>query len=197
MNSGIIFPYILKFSLILVFFLFLLAVFILWEGLKNDTIPRDTSVIIVVYGNTVHEDVTLSSRLKARLDAALLISKNYDVKKIVVSGAVGKEWHDEAKKMQEYLQKNGILSEKIFVDSQGYTTKDTSQNTFLFVETENIVSIPIIGISQYFHIARVKLSLKQVGFSQVYGFAPRYFELRDIYSLVREIPAYIKYLFKA
>lgn len=195
MNSGKIFPYILKITFFFVLLLFWGIIFLLWEWLKNDTIPHNTPVIVVVYGNTVNEDGTLSQRLKARLDAALEVSLNSQTEKIIVSGAVGKEGHDEAKKMQEYLVKQGIANEKIFIDSRGYTTQDSSQNSFVFAQNENLEWLPIVGISQYFHIARVKLSLKQAGFSEVHGFAPKYFEMRDIYALLREIPAYVKYLF--
>ncbi len=195
MNFGKIFSYILKVTLIFVFSLFWGIIFLLWEWLKNDIIPRETPVIVVVYGNTVHEDGTLSQRLKARLDAALEVSLNSQTEKIIVSGAVGKEGHDEAKKMQEYLVKQGIPNEKIFIDSRGYTTQDSSQNSFVFAQNENLEWLPIVGISQYFHMARVKLSLQQALFSQVYGFAPKYFEKRDIYALLREIPAYVKYIF--
>lgn len=195
MNFGKIFSYILKISLIFVFLLFWGIIFLLWEWLKNDTIPDTKPIIVVVYGNTVNEDGTISQRLKARLDAALEVSLNSQTEKIIVSGAVGKEGHDEAKKMQEYLVKQGIANEKIFVDSRGYTTQDSSQNSFVFAQNENLEWLPIVGISQYFHMARVKLSLKQVWFSEVYGFAPKYFEMRDIYALLREIPAYAKYLF--
>lgn len=92
----------------------------------------------MVYGNTVNEDGTLSQRLKARLDVALEVFQNYKVEKIIVSGAVGKEGHNEAKKMQEYLVKEGIPNEKIFIDSRGYTTQDSSQNSFVFAQNENL-----------------------------------------------------------
>ena len=87
----------------------------------------------------MHQDGTLSNRLTARLDAALFLARNYEVEKIIVSGAVGKEGHDEAKKMQEYLVKNAISPEKIWIDSKGYTTQDTSHNAFTFTLSEDML----------------------------------------------------------
>ena len=178
-------------TVIILFFVWILL--LLWDWLINDKIPNTTPIIVAVYGNTVHEDGTLSYRLKARLDAAHFLYLNYQVEKIIVSGGIWKEGQNEAEKMYEYLVKNHIPAENIFIDSSGYTTQDTSKNAFIFSKEENIILLPIVGVSQYFHIPRVKLSLKKEGFSEVYGFAPRYFELRDIYSTFREIFAYIKY----
>lgn len=83
----------------------------------------------------------------------------------------------------------------VYIDSYGYTTKDTSKNAYEIIWKKRMhdSDVSVIGVSQWFHIARIKLSLKQVGFSQVYGYAPNYFEWRDIYAAIREIPAYIKY----
>jgi vancomycin permeability regulator SanA len=112
------------------------------------------------------------------------------IQKIIVSGGVGVEWFDEAVVMGTYLLSKWIPKDDIVVDSGGYTTRKTSENVFNILKKD----ITVVGISQWFHIARVKLSLKQVGFETVYWYAPRYFELRDIYSVVRELPAYVKYI---
>lgn len=92
MNFGKIFSYLLKVTLIFVLFLLWGIILLLWDGLKNDIIPENSPIILVVYGNTVYPDGTLSPRLQARLDEVLEIYRNSEVEKIIVSGAVGKEW---------------------------------------------------------------------------------------------------------
>jgi len=82
----------LKISIILFFFWFLgHLVFITADGLEDELGQSD---IAVVLGNKVEEDGKPSLRLKARLDKAVeLYQKNW-FKKILVSGAVGKEGFD-------------------------------------------------------------------------------------------------------
>jgi len=61
------------------------------------------------------------------------------------------------------------------------------------LDSKELKSVMII--SQFYHISRTKLAFKNAGFKEVYSAHGRYFELRDLYSLVREVPAYYKYLF--
>ncbi|MNF08809.1 hypothetical protein D3C80_2093210 [compost metagenome] len=51
-----------------------------------------------------------------------------------------------------------------------------------------------IVVSQYFHIARTRLAFRQAGLGAVGSAHPAYFELRDLYSIAREVPGYAKYL---
>jgi len=76
------------------------------------------------------------------------------------------------------------------------TTIDTSKNSYKIIKNKwDYPNIWVIWVTQFFHCSRVKLSLAKVGFSNIYCVSPEYFELRDIYSLIREAPAYIKYFF--
>ena len=51
----------------------------------------------------------------------------------------------------------------------------------------------IVAISQKYHISRIKLSLKNNGYKNIYTHYPNYYEIRDIYSIIRELPAWMKY----
>lgn len=172
-------------------------IFLFYDGFFSSQTPKEASYGII-YGNTVFPDGTPSPRLVARLEAGKKLYDNGRIKTLIVSGAVGKEWHDEAEVMRDFLVRNWVPTESIIVDNDGYTTRHTSENAFKIVSEreKDMRNISVIGISQWFHISRVKLSLKQAWFKNVSGFAPFYFEARDIYSLVREIPAYMKYLIK-
>lgn len=161
-----------------------------FDGLHNDFIPWSNNYALI-YGNTVHEDGTPSKRLQARLLAWNYLYREWKVEKIIVSWGIGKEGFDEAQIMKKYLQNIGIKEDDIIVDSLWYTTRASSE-----ISCETLPqAYGIVWVSQWFHIARVKLSLNQSWCKKIYGFSPRFFEIRDIYSFFRELPAYIKYTF--
>jgi uncharacterized SAM-binding protein YcdF (DUF218 family) len=55
----------------------------------------------------------------------------------------------------------------------------------------------IIVVSQYFHLPRTRLAFSKAGFKHIGAAYPEYYELRDVYSLLREVPAFIYYLVKS
>ncbi|MDH5434923.1 MAG: YdcF family protein [Gammaproteobacteria bacterium] len=165
--------------------IYTIALSLLLLNSSNDTFERADYAI--VYGNTVNPDGSLSDRLKARLDASIELYNNSTVTGILVSGAVGKEGHDEAIVMQQYLVQNSIS--EIIVDSQGYTTNLTSINSKALLKE----GASVVAVTQYFHTPRANLSLENAGFKQVYRYSPDYYEVRDFYSVNRELVAYLKY----
>jgi vancomycin permeability regulator SanA len=150
----------------------------------------------IVYWSKIEQNWKLSERLKARLNQAIKLFKNKKVEKIIVSWWIWETWFDESKIMRKYLIENWIKIPRILVDKNWYTTIKTWINSYKIIK--NLWEFPniwVVWITQFFHCSRVKLSLKKVGFSKVYCSSPDYFEIRDIYSILREVPAYIKYLF--
>ncbi len=58
-----------------------------------------------------------------------------------------------------------------------------------------IKEIPeVIIISQYYHITRCKLAMKNVDINNAQGVHANIFELNDFFSIVREFFGYYKYL---
>ena len=169
---------------------------IIFDGIFDDKITGD-KVYWIIYGNKVELTWEPSNRLKARLDTWLKLYSEENIQKIIVSGGIWVEWFHEAEVMKEYLISYWVESSNIIVDSDWYTTGKTSVNSFKIISglESDMNNVSVIGISQYFHISRVKLSLRENGFKKVYWIAPKYFEPRDIYSIIRELPAYIKYKF--
>jgi uncharacterized SAM-binding protein YcdF (DUF218 family) len=53
----------------------------------------------------------------------------------------------------------------------------------------------VLIVSQYYHLARARLAFERVGIepSNIYVAYPRTFQLRDLYSSWREVPAYAVY----
>lgn len=159
------------------------------QGISDEIYEADFAVIL---GNTVNSDGTPSRRLAARLDMALELYHRGVFKNVVVSGGMGREGFDEAVVMRDYLTKRGVLQDQIIVDSLGLTTAATAKNVAAIARERHWSSVLVI--SQYFHIPRCRLALTRVGFEPVYAAHAHFFELRDIYSIFREVIGYAAYL---
>lgn len=167
------------------------TIIILVDGLNDEVANVDVAIVL---GNKVELDGVPSDRLKARLDKAIELFEDGYFPLILVSGGVGKEGYDEAEIMKDYLQQNDVPSEAILVDSDGYNSFRTAQNTKEIISEMNVESVMVI--SQYFHITRTKLAFRKLGFRHIYSAHADYLEWRDIYSTIREFPAYYKYILK-
>lgn len=164
---------------------------ILIDGLNDELQPVDLAVVL---GNKVELDGQPSDRLQARLDKAVELYHAGYFPLVVVSGGLGIEGFDEAEVMKAYLVSKDVPEEHIIEDPDGYNSGMTAQNTKQIMDQRELDSVMII--SQYFHISRTKLAFKSVGVEDVYSAHARIFELRDAYSIIREFPAYYKYLLK-
>ena len=147
-----------------------------------------TADLAVIMGSKVNEDGTLSTRLERRLACGLKLYLNGRVKRLLVSGGLGKEGFMEGDKMRSFLLKSGVPDSVIIVDNHGHNTLATVTNTLRLKDSLNYKSLIIV--SQYFHQTRTKMLFRQQHFTAVSSTSPYYFELRDIYSLSREFIAY-------
>lgn len=159
------------------------------DGLNDEVQNADC---ILVLGNKVNEDGTLSERLKARMDKALELYNDKKATKIIVSGGLGKEGHYEGTAMKNYLVEKGVPEASIIADNKGVDTHATAVN-YASIAKENRLNSVII-VSQFYHITRTRLALKKQGVTAIYSARAEYFEWRDLYSLVREFFGYYKYL---
>lgn len=161
------------------------SLYIIIDGIKDHGQKADLAVIL---GSKVNEDGTLSKRLEKRLESGISLYKKHRVKIVLVSGGLGKEGYYEGDKMKEFLIANGIPKTSILVDNYGNTTRATVDNTLKLKKQLKFDSLIIV--SQYFHVTRTKKLFQSKGFNNVSSVSPGYFEWRDIYSIVREFPAY-------
>jgi len=157
------------------------------DGLSDQGKHADLAVVL---GSKVNEDGTLSERLKKRLECSLELFQAGRVKRILVSGGLGKEGFYEGDKMKTFLVEHGVADSLVIVDNFGNNTIATVDNTLRLKDSLKFESL--IVVSQYFHVTRTKMLFKKRGFEQVSSASPRYFELRDIYSLLREFVAYYR-----
>ena len=155
------------------------------DGLSQNNKIADIALIL---GNKVNEDGTLSKRLEKRLECGLNLYQNGQVKKIIVSGGLGKEGYYEGDKMKDYLIKNNVPDSLVIIDNFGNNTLATVNNALKLKESLRFKSI--IVVSQYFHLTRTKMLFKKQGFNNISSASPTYFEFRDFYSLLREFVAY-------
>ncbi|EOQ96765.1 hypothetical protein LEP1GSC195_3264 [Leptospira wolbachii serovar Codice str. CDC] len=145
------------------------------------------SNVALVLGNKVELNGLPSDRLKARLDRTVYLYQSNLIQKIIVSGGMGKEGFDEARVMKDYLIKQGIDSNHITPDNQGYTTEKSAKNLKVILDSNFKESILII--SQYYHLNRAAFLVRKAGFLNVKTSFARYLEFRDFYSIFRETVA--------
>ncbi len=150
---------------------------------------------LVVPGNTVHPDGRVSDRLKGRLDAALAVFRAGHCKVIFVSGAMGAEGVEESGAMKAYLVSQGVPADRILQDPQGFTTAATARNAASALRARGYTKV--IAVSQFFHVPRLRWLLASQGLDVVGSVHARYFELRDLYSLFREVAAMSLLLLRA
>jgi len=175
--------------LLLISWLVIHLTFSIIDGLSD---KKETADVAVILGNKVNTDGTLSERLTKRLECGLDLYQTHRVKTIILSGGFGKEGFYEGDKMKDFLIKNGVPDSAIIVDNKGDNTLKTVQNALALKEKFHFNSI--IVVSQYYHLTRTKMLFRKNGFDNVSSVSPKYFEWRDVYSLIREFVAYYKEL---
>lgn len=164
----------------------------LFVGLHSSSKTADA---ILIFGNKVEETGDPSPRLQSRLDEGLRLYQEGQSEMIIVSGGFGKEGFDEAAVMKNYLTEKGVPPENIIEDPEGNNTHATAKNLKQIAKEQNINSI--IVVTQYYHMLRAKLALSGFGFQMLdSSYAKMFPELRDLYSIPREILGYYVYLFK-
>lgn len=173
------------------FFLFFEIAAILAVGLTDTARPSDVAIVL---GSKVNPDGTLSPRLQARLDSALLLYRQKFAPFIIVSGGFGQEGHDEALVMQDYLRRNGVPETAIIADQHGDNTEATAHNGAALMQQRGWKSA--IVVTQYFHIARSAWALRNAGVASVTTAHARYHEVRDLYATAREAVACVPYVLR-
>ncbi|OUJ17125.1 YdcF family protein [Acetobacter sp. DsW_063] len=155
------------------------AAFITVTGLTATPVRSEFAVVL---GNKVNPDGRPALRLRARLDEALQLYRSGEVKRVIVSGGIEEGGISEPEAMAGYLVEHGVPAGVISEDPKGRTTHQTAVALAGMLPRDTSV----IAVTQWFHVARSELAMRQCGFTSVTGSAPRYFDARDIYSLARE-----------
>jgi len=161
------------------------------DGLCDEIGRADVALVL---GSKVEPDGVPSDRLRARLDRTLKLHRKGHFPTIVASGGIGREGYDEAAVMRDYLIRHGVPAHEVIADNQGRNTYESARNVRRIMADRRWQSVLVV--SQYFHVPRSKLALRRFGVEEVYSAHARFVELRDLYSTVRELIAYPRYLFR-
>ncbi len=165
--------------------------FLITDGHLDNYKASDVGVVL---GNKVNSDGTLSPRLNGRLTKAFELYRNRVVGKIIVSGGIGVEGRDEALTMKKYLNKWGVPENCTIADSNGVNTYHTAKNAKKYMDANNWKSVVII--TSYHHISRTRLAFHRFGIKNVSCAHANYYDLRDIFSVFRELAACCYYLLR-
>lgn len=161
---------------------------LLWIGLREDVRPVDVAVVL---GNHVHGDGTPSPRLAARLDRAAALYHDGLFPIVIVSGGISSSGADEATTMAAYLEAAGVPAGAIVRDPRGVNTAATASNTAAWMQAHDARSV--LAVSQYFHIARIRLAFRQNGIGRIAHARAGYWGWRDFFLVPRELAAITRY----
>ena len=162
--------------------MFLHVCYMFLDGFKAPKPPADVAVVL---GSKVQKDGTPSSGLQRRLERARDLYRKGAIKAVFVSGGRGSEGFEEADIMRAVLIQSGIPADAIIVDRAGNNTRLTAMHAHRIMEERGWQSA--IAISQYYHVPRAKLALRQEGVAQVSGAAAEYrFTWTDPLSILRD-----------
>ncbi|BCX48803.1 vancomycin high temperature exclusion protein [Haloferula helveola] len=175
---------------VLFLFVFIALALLVSSGLNDKIGHADVALVL---GNKVSPDGEPSPRLKARLDKAVELYREGWFPLILVSGGTGKEGYPEGTAMKRYLVASGIPEAAVVVDDDGVDIWASATHTARLIKERELESVFVI--SQFYHVPRSRLALSKFGIEPVYTAHASFFEPRDVYSTLRELPAYLKYLF--
>lgn len=158
------------------------------DGMRDRLNPVDFAVVL---GTRVERDGTPSMALQARLDRATELYHAGYFPTVVVSGGIGKEGFDEAAVMKTYLVLRGVPASNVITDAEGANTWASARNARRLADEQGYRTVMVI--SQYYHVSRSRLAMRRFGFAHVSSGHARLYQLRDAYSLSRELAGYAWY----
>lgn len=158
-------------------------------GMAARPAPADLALAL---GNTVDRANRPLPPLQARLDAVLALYRRGDCATIMVSGGIeGPGERDEAAGMRDWLLARGVPAERIVTDSLGDNTRASAEHAQAWLQAHRLHRV--VAVSQFYHLPRARLALRQAGAEDVGGAYPRRWFMRDVYSSLREVPGYLTY----
>jgi vancomycin permeability regulator SanA len=176
-------------ALLFLAWFFLHCLWVVKDGMRDFTGQADVAIVL---GSTVFKDGSLSPWLKGRVDAALQLYRNHQVKKIFVSGGIGTSDYPEGDGMQHYLLAQGVPDSAILVDNYGNNSYLTAKNFQAWNETAPYQSAVVV--TSYYHVTRCKYIMSKLGSPAAGGASSEYRAVKDWWGLLREFPAFYKYM---
>jgi vancomycin permeability regulator SanA len=161
------------------------------DGLSDYKGSADMAVVL---GNRVDADSSLSPVLEARVDKALLLYNQGRVRRIMVSGGKGMKAGKvpEGLAMKKYLVEHGVPADRIIEDNDGENSYLTAVDFAKLNETLHCRSVMVV--STFYHLTRCKYIFRKLGTQNVYSASSDKFYGNDLIGLLREFPAFYKYM---
>ena len=166
-------------------------VVVLVDGCTDDERPADVAVVL---GNHVSPGGEPSRRLQLRLERARALWLAGQAPRIIVSGGQDPGSPPEAEVMKHYLVARGVPAEQVIEDRGGINTHATARFVAAWLRARGERSA--IAVSQYYHVTRTKLALRRFGVDATGAHADLELELREPWSLLREVVGFYAYLVK-
>jgi SanA protein len=117
----------------------------------------DTYTVAIVPGAAVYGK-TPSSVLEDRLKCAVMLYNKKKVRKILLSGDNGTKTYNELTPMLNYMLKNNVKREDIFMDYSGFRTYDTLVRAkYIFQINDAVI------VTQRFHLPRAVFIAQSLG----------------------------------
>lgn len=145
--------------------------------------------VALVLGARVFSNGNLSLMMQDRADQGIALYKSGKVSKILVSGDHGTKKYDEVNTIRNYMIKQGVPAEDIFMDHAGF---DTYSSMYRARDVFKVTSL--IVVTQEFHLPRAIFLAKQLGLDAagLVADAQQYTAKSRRFSAVREVPACVK-----
>jgi uncharacterized SAM-binding protein YcdF (DUF218 family) len=165
------------------------AIAIAFAGMTARPAPAD---LILVLGNTVDRSNHPLPRLEARLDAALSLYRDGGPGVIMVSGGIDPDdGRNESLGMRDWLVARGVPDADVVMDLFGDNTRASAEHAQAWLADRGMHRVVVV--SQYFHLPRARLALRQAGAEDRGGDYPRRWFAWDVYSTLREVPGFLAY----
>ena len=107
--------------------------------------------VLVVLGNRMNDDGTMTGLSVKRLNAAMRFAVAFGVDKIILSGGVAnkKANRSEAAAMREYLVDNGVAEEKLICEYQTTTTEENAKYSVPIAAKLGATEITVITSNEH------------------------------------------------
>ena len=86
-------------------------------------------LVVIVLGNRLNDDGSITEIMRKRLSATIRLNKLFAPTKIILSGGVAnpKAGVSEAQVMRDYLVDSGVDSDKLVLEDKSMTTKQNAE----------------------------------------------------------------------
>ena len=152
--------------------------------------PSEPADVAVIFGNALDEAGAPKPVLAARLDVGVRCYRTGSARRS--SSAARSTARAERGDRDARLSRGARRAGR---PDRGRRRRQhaTAQHTLAYLQAHRVSRVVIV--SQYYHLARARLAFERVGIARadISAAYPRRFQLRDVYSSWREVPAYAVY----